>query len=327
MRKALRFLKYSAVAAAVTGVAAFSFLYARRPDMAPPQRISIQRTPERLARGAYIYNLADCDGCHGQRDFSRFGGPVLPGRSGAGTVFPKELGLPGRVAPPNITPDLKTGIGSWTDGEKIRAIRDGVDKNGRTLFPMMPYEHFRYMSDEDVQSLVAYLDSLPPVIHEVPPTELDFPVSLLVKNTPKPAGSVSHPNLRDQLTRGKYLVNIAGCQGCHTATLAGGEKMQFGPGMTVVSANISPDLTTGIGRWSEQDFVDKFTQYRDYVEHGSPKATGPESFTVMPWLNLCQLPDDDLRAIYSYIRTLPPVFKAVETHPGYSKPARTTMAR
>ena len=77
--------------------------------------------------------------------------------------MPPEAGLPGRVAARNITPDKETGIGNWTDGEKIRAIREGIGRDGHALFPMMPYESFRHMSDEDVYSLVAYLNSLPPV--------------------------------------------------------------------------------------------------------------------------------------------------------------------
>ena len=162
------------------GVAGFLFL--RKPAMQPARDIRIEATPERLARGEYIFKLADCDGCHTPRDFSRFGGPAIAGRRGAGTVFPAEFGLPGVVAPPNITPDVETGIGSWTDGEKIRAIREGVDKNGRALFPMMPYQNFRHMSDEDVYSLVAYLNSLAPVRNAVPPTKLKFPVSQLIKS-------------------------------------------------------------------------------------------------------------------------------------------------
>jgi len=132
-----------------------------------------------------------------------------------------------------------------------------------------------------------------------------------------PAGTVPPPDVSTQLKRGKYLVTIAGCQGCHTATLAGGDKFGF-PGVTVVSANITPDTHSGIGKLSEQDFVNKFAQYRDYVANGSPKA-GLSSFTIMPWLQFCQLPDDDLRAIYAYIHTFPPVNKPVETHPGFDK--------
>jgi hypothetical protein len=95
---------------------------------------------------------------------------------------------------------------------------------------------------------------------------------------------------------------------------AGGEPFHL-PGMLVVSANITPDLQTGIGGWTEQDFVDKFVQYREYADKGSP-AAGPENFTLMPWLNLCQLEADDLRAIYAFLRTQRPVYHIVDSHPG-----------
>jgi hypothetical protein len=103
---------------------------------------------------------------------------------------------------------------------------------------------------------------------------------------------------------------------CHTPSLGGGEVFKVAPKVQVVSANISPDAETGIGRWSEQDFLDRFYQYRDYAYNGSPK-TGPESFTLMPWLNFSQLPPEDLKAIYAYLHTRRPVHKAVETHPGW----------
>ena len=77
------------------------------------------------------------------------------------------MGPPGIVAPTNITLDKETGIGNWTDGEKIRAIREGISRDGTALFPMMGYERFRYMSDEDVHSLVAYLNTLTPVRNPV----------------------------------------------------------------------------------------------------------------------------------------------------------------
>jgi len=316
MKKCLRILKMTGLAILVTAGGAAAYLSLRRPAMAPPPDLRVQATPERLARGKYLFNLADCDGCHSERDFSRFGGPVTPGRRGAGTIFPAALGLPGLVAPANITPDRETGIGRWTDGEKIRAIREGVDRNGRALFPMMPYENFRHMSDDDALSLVAYIDSLTPVKHSVPQTRLNFPVSVLIKGTPRPARGIAAPDRRDPLKYGEYLVRIAGCMECHTATLSGGRKFQMAPGVVVVSANISPDPQTGIGRWSEQNFMDRIYQYRDYAEHGSPQV-GPESFTLMPWLNFSQLPPEDLKAIYAYLRSRPAVYNAVETHPGW----------
>ena len=319
MRQTLRILKYTGLAAGLLAGAGITFLYARRPETAAAATIRIEPTPERLARGNYIYTLADCDGCHSERDFSRFGGPVVAGRQGVGTILPKDMGLPGIVAPPNLTPDRETGIGEWTDGEKIRAIREGVDRNGRALFPMMPYEGYRQMSDEDVYSLVAYLNSLPPVKHAVPATQLNFPVGLLIKATPKPAGHVARPDASDRRAYGEYLATIGGCKECHTPSLAGGVKFQLAPGIAVVTANISPDETTGTGRWREQDFVERFAQYREYVANGAPPA-GPQSMTLMPWLSLAQLTDDDLRAIYAYVRSVPPVTKAVETHPGWDPP-------
>lgn len=193
MKKAFRVVGYVVAAALLMAGAAVTYLYARKPEMAPPAGLRIERTPERLARGEYLYRLADCDGCHSERDYGRFGGPVVPGGKAAGQVFPKEMGMPGTVVAPNLTTDPETGIGTWTDGEKVRAIREGVDKNGRALFPMMPYEAFRKMSDEDVYSLVAYLDTLPPVKRRHPAMELDFPVALMIKGAPKPAGSVARP--------------------------------------------------------------------------------------------------------------------------------------
>ena len=315
MKKALRVLGYVLGAAVVVAGGAVTYLYARKPEMAPAPTLTIERTPARVARGEYLFRVADCDGCHGDRDYTRFDGPLKPNGHGAGQIFTREMGVPGTVIAPNITPDPETGIGAWTDGEKVRAIREGVDKYGRTLFPMMPYEQFRKMSDEDVYSLVAYLDSIPPVQRRLPATQLDFPVALFIKSAPKPVGSVPPPDLSDAVKKGAYLANIAGCQGCHTPTLGGGEKFSA-PGFLVVSANISQDKATGIGKWTEQDFVNRFAQYREYAESGPPPVS-PESFTLMPWLTFCRLPDDDLRAIFAYLRTLPPVFKAVETHPGF----------
>jgi hypothetical protein len=299
------------------------YIYLRRPATAAASTIKVEITPERLKRGEYLFTkVADCDGCHSERDFTRFGGPVLV--RGKGNLFPPEMGMPGVVAARNITPDPETGIGNWTDGEKIRAIREGISRDGRALFPMMPYERFREMSDEDVYSLVAYLNTLPPVKNPLPKTKLNFPVSVLIKSAPRPAGSVRHPNRSDEDAYGKYLLNVAGCVECHTPAnngsldktklYAGGQTFTFPGPMVVVSANITPDKNTGIGEWTEQNFVDRFADYREYAEKGAPRV-GPESFTVMPWLAFSQLEEQDLRFIYRQLRKQEPVYHAVETHP------------
>jgi uncharacterized protein (TIGR02246 family) len=311
------------VAVAGAGV---GYLYLRKPAQAQPSAIRVRRTPERIARGRFIFEvLADCDGCHSQRDFTRVGGPVVPSGRGRGNVLSALVkGLPGTVVAPNITPDPETGIGAWTDGEKIRAIREGVDRNGRALFPMMPYAGFRNMSDDDVESLVAYLDTLPSICYPLPATTLDFPVGLMIKSEPRPASGVAQPNHADRVQYGEYLVTVAGCGHCHTPTdrgqpvpgklFAGGQVFATAMG-TVVSANLTPDNETGIGRWSARYFLQKFEDYRDYATAGPPKLAGPDAFTLMPWLSLSRLPAEDLDAIYAYLRTVKPVSNAVDTHP------------
>lgn len=323
MRPWLKIAGVLAGALAVTLAGAFAYWGVFLPRTAPARTQSIVPTPERLARGKYIFQVvADCGGCHSARDFSRFGGPPIQGGTGRGQIMP-EAGLPGRIVVPNITPDLETGIGTWSDGEKIRAIREGIAKDGRALFPMMPYTNYRKMSDDDVESLVAYLDSLPPIKNKLPETQVAFPVSFLIRSAPQPAGSVKAPPAGATAAYGEYLVTLSSCMTCHTQDdkgqlkedlkFAGGKVFQF-PGATVVSANITPDPETGIGSWSEDYFKQRFSIHRTYVEKGSP-AVGPERFTVMPWLSFSQLEPDDLSAIYKFLQKQPTVRNKVETHP------------
>jgi mono/diheme cytochrome c family protein len=292
------------------------------PARATPADIRVEATPERIARGQYLYTLGDCDGCHSPRDFSRFAGPVV-GRRGEGFVFPPEFGLPGLVVAPNITPDPETGLGRWTDGEKIRAIRDGIGRDGRALFPMMPYPFLSRMSDEDAASLVAYLNTLPPASSALPRTKLDFPASVLTRTAPRPVANVPEPDRSDPVAYGGYLVALSGCTECHTMDnkgrlrqdmlFAGGREFRM-HGAVVVSSNITPDPETGIGKWSERDFVARFHAYRGYLKSGPP-SVGPEGFTLMPWLNLSQLPPEDLKAMYAYLRAQRPVHNQVEVRP------------
>lgn len=285
----------------------FAYLYFRKPASRPPADIKVAMTPERVARGEYLFKLGDCDNCHSKHDTKNFALIDDSGR-GMGNMIPEgKL----KLVIPNITPDKETGIGDWTDGEKIRAIREGIGRDGRALFPMMPYQNFRHMSDDDVQSLVAYLNSLPPVRNPLPRMEVPFPISLFIKGMPQPVlQPVANPNPASPRARAEYLVTIGGCQTCHTGDdkskkFAGGHEFKIGP-MRVVSANITPDADTGIGTWSRQYFKQRFRNYRD-------KA--PERFTVMPWMRLAQLTDEDLDLIYDYLRTQAPVENKVNTQP------------
>jgi mono/diheme cytochrome c family protein len=319
-----RILLFSGLAVVTIAGLGFAYLSLRKPNLLPAESIQVRMTPENIARGEHLFTVvADCDGCHSERDITKFAAPVVVRGRGRGWQFPKELGLPGEVVAPNITPDVETGIGAWTDGEKIRAIREGVSRDGRPLFPMMPYKAFAKMSDADVQALVAYMNTLPAVRNPLPRTQLEFPVNYLITAAPAPARNVGPANTANKLEWGRYLVTIANCIGCHSPAekgeikpgmeFAGGEPFRVG-NFKAVSANITPDVDTGIGKMSEAEFVERFHQYRKYAQEGVP-GVKPESFTIMPWMAFSKLSPEELGAIYTYLRTVKPVHHSVETHP------------
>ncbi|NWF82247.1 MAG: cytochrome c [Bryobacteraceae bacterium] len=325
MRKYLVFIPGGLAACLGIAMAALSV---KQPAHRPAPAITLERTQERIERGRYLYEqVAHCAGCHNERDWDKFSAPTQPGRTGAGFAFPEELGLPGKVVAPNLTSDRETGLGKWSDGEIVRAIREGVSRDGRALFPFMPYSQYRSMSDEDVFSIVAYVRTLPAVRKQQPATELNFPVSLLVKFEPKPVdGKVNPPPKSDRRAYGEYLVKMGNCIECHSQAekgeIAGGKEFAGGRefpinGFVVRSANITPDEETGIGKWSEDRFVAKFKGYANMNQGNAPKHT-QANFTLMPWIEMASMPEEDLRAIYMYLRTVKPVYNSVEVHPPLS---------
>ena len=205
---------------------AITFTIGWRPFLGPRARRLTNRhfesTPQRLARGEYLVRgVLVCLGCHSEHNWKAPGAPILAGKEGGGEIFPEE-GLPGTIVAPNITPDPETGAGKWTDDQLARAIREGIGHDGRALFPMMPYEHFRQLPDEDLASVVVYLRSLPPVRNPLPNTEIIFPVKYLIRNVPQPlTAPVVAPDLATPEHRGAYLVNLALCADCHTPSVRG----------------------------------------------------------------------------------------------------------
>ncbi len=294
------------------------YFVVRPPKSAPPKEIRVPMTPETVARGKYLYEVvADCDGCHGERNWGKQLAPVV--RSGAGFTFPPEMGMPGSVTAPNISSHPEAGIGSWSDGEKLRAIREGIGRDGRALFPMMPYEAYRHMSDRDAEALVSYLNTLPAVPDKRPRTEIDFPVSVLIKGAPAPVESP----VPEPAELGEYLVKLGGCADCHSQKengapiagkeLAGGEVFKTGK-FTVLSANITPDVETGIGRMTEAAFIKRFHEYREYEQTPLPDAT-QKNFTLMPWLQYSRYSAEELGAIYRYLRKQKAIVNKVTVHP------------
>jgi len=328
LKKALRFLFPFAAGAVVLLAAGLGWLVFRKPAMHPPSTLVVERTVARIERGRYLtHHVADCFGCHSDHVENAFGFPPKPGTLGQGGFpFDEKLGIPGLVCAQNITPDPENGIGKWTDGEVIRAIREGVDRTGRTLFPMMPYKYFHEMSDEDVRSVVAYLRTMPAIQHRVPVGHIAFPVNLLIKSAPKP---VEHPietpdDSKDHFGYGKYLVTIGGCRECHTAhdshgqllpgrDFAGGWVMK-GPWGTVVTANITPDAETFVGQTTRESFINRFRAFRDFDPLTSPTAPKGRN-TIMPWLAFSHMTDQDLAAIFDFLKTVPPIRHKVERFP------------
>jgi mono/diheme cytochrome c family protein len=296
---------------------AITFTIGWRPFIGPKARPLTDRkfeaTADRLARGQYLTeNLVGCFDCHGQRDWTKHDAPAIPETKGAG-VFPFALeGLPGRVVPSNITPDPATGAGNWSDDTLARAIREGIGQDGRALFPFMAYPSFRSLSDEDLASVIVYLRSLPPVRNPLPKTEIIFPVKYLIRIVPEPLDApVLPPDLSDPVSRGRYLMTIASCTDCHTPKTKGQAipGLEFsggfglkGPWGDVASANITPDAS-GISYYDEPLFLSA-------MRTGYVKARKLNQ--IMPWFNFRNLTDEDLKAIFAYLKNLPPVKHRVD---------------
>jgi mono/diheme cytochrome c family protein len=302
-----------------------SYFLLRYPDVPPAESLTVPKTPERVARGKYLAeHVTGCVVCHAERDWSTYAAPVVHGSEGKGG---QRFGFglePFVLYAKNITP---AGLGEWSDGELIRAFTTGVSRDGTPLFPLMPYPRFAKLSREDVEAIVAYLRTLPAATNPPEPARtLNFPLPLIVRTIPAAASHRPMPATSDRVAYGEYVTNAALCADCHTPIddrgaplpgmdFAGG--MPFKPGGVglVRSANLTPDAATGIGSWTEQQFLDKFRAYRDAPPRRLEGAEREQN-TEMPWASYAGMTDDDLSAIYAYLRTLKPVAHRVEKFGG-----------
>lgn len=269
-----------------------------------------ERTQELLARGHYLANsVLGCLDCHSREDGTPQPGvaPVFS-HQGGGRVLIDQGGFV--LAASNITPDTETGAGSWTDDQFARAIREGIGHDGRALFPMMPYQNYRNLSDEDLAAVVVYIRSLEPVRNILPQPQIPFPLSRLIQSAPQPVLTRVAVNDSDRVSRGRYLTHIGGCIDCHTPVdqmhrpiknmeLAGGNQIDGSP---VRSANLTPD-PTGISYYDEDLFVRALR-----TGHVGARALNPP----MPWWVYRNMSDDDLKSIFAYLRTVKPIHNRVE---------------
>lgn len=324
MKKALKILGYVAVAIVAAAAAFVVYMQYAFPKVDAAPALAINKTPALVERGEYLANhVTVCIDCHSNRDWSRFTGPLVPGSEGkGGDVFDHTIGFPGKFYAKNITPDKETGLGNWTDGEIYRAMTKGVSKDGKPLFPIMPYNAFNQMSKQDAYAIIAYIRTLKPVKYKVPDSEPDFPMNLIMRTMPlKEDANTDEATLGDEVLKGKYLLTIASCTECHTPAdkgkpiegkyLAGGFEFPFPNGAVVRSANITPDKQNGIGSWSEDMFVQRFKSF-DSSEAANRKVSPDDMNTIMPWTMYAGMKEEDLRAIYKYLRTVEPNNNKVE---------------
>jgi len=266
-------------------------LYA--PASNPVASVKVAGSADQIARGARFATY--CAGCH-----STAGKPPLDGGK---DDFISGEGTPpvGSVYAPNLTPAGE--IKDWSDGEIVRAIREGVHKSGRPLV-IMPSETFRNLSDADVQAVVAYLRSQPATPNQpqndTPSNSFNLLGALFVGGGLFPTGvqppitaPVVAPPEGATADYGKYLVANIGCRECHGADLAGGTP-GFGPPP-------GPNLTVVLPKWSETDFIKTTRSGVDPTGH----ALNPD---MMPWKEISAFAtDDDLKAIYAYLHGLTPI--------------------
>ena len=256
-------------------------------DTSPP----IPRDSASIARGRHLSRaIGKCVECHADD----FGGKV---------VF--EAQPMATVVAPNLTSGRGGIAGSRTDDDLLRAIRHGIGPGGRALV-LMPAKNYWHMSDADVGSLIAYLRTLPAVDRELAPTKFGLVGRvLLVKGDLNPmfeAKDMDHvarrtaaPAADTTVEYGRYLAEIGGCTGCHGPSLSGG-SLPGAPPDAKPAANITPE---GIGTWTEQDF---FKAMREGIR---PAGT-PIDSTVMPIRLTREMTDLETKAIYMFLRTVPP---------------------
>lgn len=255
---------------------------------------------EQIQNGHYLATAADCFACHTQRD----GGKPFAGGRPIETPF-------GNITSPNITPDSETGIGAWTDDQFVRAVREGVGRDGSRLYPAMPYTSYTKMSRDDVLAIRAYLKTIQPVHNAVRSNTLPFPFNIRAAMRVwdalyfTPGEFKADPKQSAVWNRGAFLVEGPGhCAACHTPkNFLGGDKTDTGLGGGKLQGWFAPDITgdtrQGLGSWSEAEIA----TYLKTGHNGVTAATGPMAEEVLD--STSKLNDADRMAMATYLKSVP----------------------
>jgi mono/diheme cytochrome c family protein len=303
MKKLAKRIAIGLVLVLVLGTSAIAIAVAVRQNRtfdAPYPDIQASNDPAVIARGRYLaLGPAHCVDCHRSSDEAE---PPFAG----GAAFHLPVGT---FYARNITPDKKTGIGRYTDREIARALRYGVHPSGRAMLPFMPFAN---LADDDLTAIISYLRSRPAVEHAVPEHDINLIGKVAKAFLLKPTGPSrpvrKHVDIGPTKEYGEYLATtVANCNGCHTkrslrtgepigVAFAGGMTVEshLSPGTKFVTPNLTPDPKTGhITAWTEEVFIARF-------------KAGVSTASPMPWGSFKNMSDDDLRALYRYLHSLPP---------------------
>jgi mono/diheme cytochrome c family protein len=285
-----RFVKWGVVGLAAVLAVAVSFAAAltivgtvkQHARSAPVPDLEVEATPERIARGKALVD-GFCSACH-----SRTG--TLTGGLDVGEHFPLRIGS---FVSSNLTPAGR--LKRWSDGEIFRAIRNGVDADGRWL-PLMSYTDASNLSDDDTQAVIAYIRSVPAAGEPTPdpPSQLNLMgllmlgAGMLPSGKPVVTGSITAPPKGPTFAFGEYILSYQDCRECHGHDLTGGVPGQLGP--------LGPDLNL-VKQWKLSDFIDTMRTGVD--------PNGHQMSEQMPWRPFGRMDDEELAAVYEYLTHLP----------------------
>jgi mono/diheme cytochrome c family protein len=284
-------------------IAAASLAFLFTVALLPWFPVTSEPAPSEINGEYLVESVTICFECHSERDFSKPGWPIPTGRKGSGRVLRGE-GRPDAIVARNISPDKEAGIGAWTDEEIKRAIVAGVGRDGRQLHPEMPYGYFNLLSASELDAIVKYLRSIPPVKNALPKMAAYVPGP----NPPRVAmDRIPLTAHSSAIQRGQYLVRLAGCETCHTPRnaegfikgmdFAGGSVFRHGDEQAAASSNLTPD-PTGIAQYNGQQFVEVMRTGR---------SRGRLLHSAMPWHFYRNMTDSDLKAIFAYLNALPAI--------------------
>ena len=263
-----------------------------------------------VERGRYLTAAGDCQACHTVEGGKAFAG---------GRPIPTPFGT---IYSANITPDQKSGIGSWSNDQFYRALHQGIAANGENLYPAFPYPWYTKVTRQDADDIKAFLDSLDPVSNDPPPNKLDWPLNYRVVMKGwnelffKEGTFQSDSNKSPEWNRGAYLVEGLGhCGACHTPTnvLGASQKKAALHGGTLqdwYAPNLTGDVRSGLGSWS----VDDITSFLKTGRNSHTTAYGAMSEVIE--FSTSKLSENDLKAIAVYLKDIPPDTSSADNSSG-----------